>query len=72
MPRWSMEEEGLLAEIYPDRDNLEITRRLGRTVASVASKANLLGLKKSTSALREMGRRNVSVRYRESEEQSRS
>lgn len=63
MPRWSLDEEELLAEIYPDHDNLEIARRLGRTVASVASKANLLGLKKSPSALREMGRRNVSIRY---------
>jgi hypothetical protein len=63
MPRWSREEERRLAAVYPHRDNLDIARELRRSVASVANKASQLGLKKSERVLREMGRKNVAVRY---------
>ncbi len=63
MPRWTLAEMGTLRSLYPDRDNLEIARRLGRTVASVANKANQLGLKKSRDLLADIGRVNVRSRY---------
>jgi hypothetical protein len=65
MPRWSSEEIEILKRDYPYRPNLEIARELERTVKSVVSKAHNLGLKKSSDRLREMGRENVSQRYRE-------
>jgi hypothetical protein len=67
MPRWRAEELELLRKNYAIEPNLEIARRLGRSVKSVVSKANLLGLKKSKDRLREMGRENVSARYVSSE-----
>jgi hypothetical protein len=63
MPRWRDDEVDLLRRIYADADNLAVARRLGRTVTSVANKANLLGLKKSDRLLAEIGRSNVAVRY---------
>ncbi|MDP6929600.1 MAG: hypothetical protein QF412_07860 [Planctomycetota bacterium] len=63
MPRWTESEVELLRQIYPDRDNLEVARCLGRSVVSVANKASQLGLKKSESMLRRMGQKNVSSRY---------
>ena len=57
----------MLKRDYPFRPNLEIARDLNRTVKSVVSKAHNLGLKKSSDRLREMGRENVSQRYREDE-----
>jgi hypothetical protein len=67
MPRWRTEEIVLLCERYPTSTNLNLAHRLHRSVASVANKANQLGLKKEPSVLREMGRRNVSARYRVSD-----
>lgn len=64
MPRWSKEEIALLRELYPTHSNLEIAQRLDRSVKSVVSKAHNLGLKKSVERLQEMGRQNVSLRYR--------
>ena len=63
MPRWTEEELDQLRELYPAESNLEIARRLSRTVKSVVSKAHHLGLKKDEERLREMGRQNVSRRY---------
>ncbi|MEM7201633.1 MAG: hypothetical protein AAF628_15300 [Planctomycetota bacterium] len=63
MPRWSAQETRKLAVLYPNHSNLEIARLLGRTVASVASKASKLALRKSPTLMVETGRRNVSVRY---------
>jgi len=65
MPRWSKQEVSLLIALYPDRDNLEIARQLGRSVASVANKASQLRLRKSRQTLRAMGRQNVRARYEE-------
>jgi hypothetical protein len=65
MPRWTAAEVERLRQLYPDRDNLEVARRIGRTVTSVANKANQLGLRKSPSLLADLGRSNVAVRYRE-------
>jgi len=64
MPRWKEEELDILRRDYPVESNLELARRLGRSVKSVVSKAHHLGLKKSSERLRRMGRENVSLRYR--------
>lgn len=63
MPRWTPAEVELLEEIYASTDNLEVARRLGRTVTSVANKANQRGLRKSADLLRRIGRANVTWRY---------
>ena len=65
MPRWRPEELEMLKELYATTSNLEIARRLGRSVKSVVSKAHNLGLHKDASRLQEMGRQNVSLRYRQ-------
>lgn len=66
MPRWQDEEVELLKDSYARQSNLEIARRLGRSVASVANKANQLGLAKDPDVLAALGRRNVQSRYRRS------
>ena len=63
MPRWKPEELGILRAEYARLSNLEIARKLGRSVKSVVSKAHHLALKKSSARLRSMGRENVSARY---------
>jgi len=63
MPRWTSAEVAMLGSLYPDLDNLTVARRLGRTVTSVANKANQLGLKKSFRLLADIGRTNVGLRY---------
>lgn len=63
MPRWREEEIELLRDLYPARRNLELASQLGRSAASVVTKAHYLKLKKSDQRLQEMGRENVSVRY---------
>ena len=63
MPRWKPDELEVLREHYPVESNLEIARRLGRSVKSVVSKAHSMGVKKSPERLRAMGRENVSVRH---------
>lgn len=66
MPRWTDEELALLEELYPKLSNLEIATQLARSVKSVVSKAHNMGLRKDPARLREMGRENVSLRYRSS------
>lgn len=63
MPRWTDEQVAMLRRLYPDLDNLEVARQLGRTVASVANKAHQLDLHKSPELLARIGRDNVIVRY---------
>jgi len=63
MPRWQAEELEILVREYPGHSNLEIARRLRRSVKSVVSKAHHLRLTKSAERLREMGQENVSLRY---------
>lgn len=65
MPRWTQQELELLKRDYSTKSNLDIARELGRSVKSVVSKAHHLGLKKSTERLRDMGRENVSLRYKD-------
>jgi hypothetical protein len=67
MPRWRAEELRFLRENYATLSNLELARKLGRSVKSVVSKANRLRLEKGADRLREMGRENVSARYLPSE-----
>lgn len=69
MPRWSAEEIALLEKLYPEHSNLEIAQALDRSVKSVVSKAHNLDLKKNRSRLEEMGRENVSLRYRKEDEE---
>ena len=64
MPRWTDEELDRLKELYPTEPNLEIAKVLDRSVKSVVSKAHNLGLKKDPQRLRQMGRENVSLRYK--------
>jgi hypothetical protein len=64
MPRWEVAELEYLKREYPLCSNLELARKLARSVKSVVSKAHNLHLKKSGDRLREMGRENVSLRYR--------
>lgn len=64
MPRWHPDEIVQLREIYPISSNLDIAQKLNRSVKSVVSKAHNLGLKKEADRLREMGRENVSMRYK--------
>ncbi|MEZ6003321.1 MAG: hypothetical protein R3F33_03945 [Planctomycetota bacterium] len=63
MPRWGSQDLELLKELYPAHSNLDIARRLQRSVKSVVSKAHNLGLRKDPERLKEMGRENVSLRY---------
>ncbi len=63
MPRWTADEVERLRAIYADRDNLEVARALGRSVTSVANKANQLGLHKEREVLASIGRLNVGIRH---------
>ena len=63
MPRWRPEEVARLRAIYPFHDNLTVARELGRSVTSVANKANQLELGKSAALLTELGRTNVGFRH---------
>ncbi|MCA8978344.1 MAG: hypothetical protein KDC98_26685 [Planctomycetes bacterium] len=63
MPRWTRAQVEKLRSLYATRDNLDIARQLGRTVASVANKANQLGLRKGHELLARIGRTNVNLRY---------
>jgi hypothetical protein len=67
MPRWTASEIEELKRIYPTVANLDIAAKLNRSVKSVVSKAHNLGLKKEADRLREMGRENVSMRYKKSQ-----
>jgi len=62
MPRWTKQQITMLVELYPDHDNLDIARRVGRTVKSVTSKAHHLKLRKTPDRLVQMGKENVSLR----------
>ena len=68
MPRWTEAEVTMLSSLYGDLDNLAVAKRLGRTVTSVANKANQLGLKKSPRLLAAIGRTNVGHRYADHED----
>ncbi len=63
MPRWGAKDLEVLKELYATHSNLEIARRLQRSVKSVVSKAHNLGLRKDAARLKQMGRENVSLRY---------
>jgi hypothetical protein len=70
MPRWTAEEFATLTELYPDHPNLDIARRLDRSVKSVVSKASDLGLHKSPERLKQMGQQNVKARYDRAEQEA--
>jgi hypothetical protein len=63
MPRWKAQDLEVLREDYATLSNLEIARKLSRSVKSIVSKAHHLELKKSSERLRVMGRENVRARY---------
>lgn len=62
MPRWTSEQLAVLEAAYPTVPNVDIARRLRRSVRSVISKAHKLGLRKTVERLEEMGRKNVQLR----------
>jgi len=68
MPRWTPEDLEILATLYASVSNLEIARRLDRSVKSVVSKANHMGFYKDPARLQEMGRENVARRHGHSED----
>lgn len=70
MPRWKPEDVETLRTLYPVQSNLDVARVLGRSVKSVRSKAQDLGLRKSPERLEAMGRENVKARYQRDERRS--
>lgn len=63
MPHWRPEEVEILRDSYPRQSNLELARRLGKSVKSIASKAHRMRLEKTSERLEAMGRENVRARY---------
>lgn len=64
-PRWTAREVEQLRALYPDRENLEVARAMGRSVVSVANKAWQLGLQKGRKTRERIGRNNVAFRFRQ-------
>jgi hypothetical protein len=62
MPRWSEQELAELARLYPRLPNVEVARRLGRSVTSVATQGRRLGLAKSEATRSKLARRSVAMR----------
>lgn len=48
---WTRKDDALLRRLYPDTPTVEVARRLGRSVASVYNRVNILGLAKSPAYL---------------------
>ncbi len=63
VPRWTPADVTRLRALYPTNDNLAIAAALGRSVLSVANKANQLGLKKRKRWLRQTGRVSAGRRW---------
>jgi len=63
MPHWDTDQVKLLRLIYANLSNLEVARRLKRSVASVVYKAHALGLRKSPRRVEQMGRENIRGRW---------
>ena len=63
MPRWDEVEEAHLRDHYAHTPNIQLARDLGKSIKSITSKAQHMGLAKSLDRLIEMGRQNVSIRY---------
>ncbi|MEZ5966053.1 MAG: hypothetical protein R3F56_19615 [Planctomycetota bacterium] len=64
VPRWTAQDVARLRELYPTSDNLDVAQAIGRSVKSVANKANQLGLRKRKRWLRQAGRAAASRRWR--------
>lgn len=63
-PRWTKSEVALLKKLYKTQSNATIADLLGRKVSSVVFKAHRLGLAKGLKRLKEMGRENISRRWK--------
>jgi len=63
MPRWGDEEVKVLREMYGNHSNLEIAKRLSRTVSAVVHKARKLKLRKHKRYLRKMGKFYIARRW---------
>jgi hypothetical protein len=63
MPRWAVEDVETLRRMHGTASNAHIAKLLERTTKSITSKANSLGLKKTSEHLRQMGKDNVDWRY---------
>ena len=63
-PRWTKEEIAILRRLYCTHSNAEIAEVLGRKVSSVVFKGHRLGLSKGIRRLKEMGKENISQRWK--------
>lgn len=63
VPRWSERDLARLKELYGTRDTLAVARAIGRSVQSVANKANQLGLRKWKRWRRRAGRAAAARRW---------
>jgi hypothetical protein len=64
MPRWTDAEIVTLKKLYPTRNAVEVAAIMKRSLKSVMSKANRLGLTKTEERLAAMGRENVRHRQK--------
>lgn len=71
-PRWTPAEIAILKRLYRTHSNAEIAKVLGRKISSVVFKAHLLGLSKGARRLREMGRENISKRWKSTKRRTKS
>jgi hypothetical protein len=62
--KWSQAEIKLLKQLYPEHPNVEIARRLKRSLSSVIAQGFKLGLKKSPGRLAQMGQEHMARRWK--------
>lgn len=70
MPHWTSDEVKLLRRIYANQSNLEVARQMQRSIGSVISQANKLGLYKSAKRMKGMGQENIRGRWETEERRS--
>ena len=63
MPRWTRAELAKLRRLHLHLSNLEVARRMGRSLGSIVTQAHELGLHKSAKRLVGMGRENIKQRW---------
>ena len=63
MPHWTPAEISELKKIYANVSNLEVARKMKRSIGSVVSQANKLGLYKSAKRMKGMGQENIRGRW---------
>lgn len=63
VPRWTPQDVARLRQLYATKDTLAVARAIGRSVKSIANKANQLGLRKRKRWLRQTGRAAAARRW---------